>query len=292
LEASDDTNDSATDFRFGLPAPRNNAGAIGAAPGGALTFAGNDSVPELAETHQVVVRRAGSTTDLVGVNYETLDGSATEGLDYTSASGNTQWSDGNGADASFGVSILDDTEPEGPETIILQLRDPTGGAVLGAMPNATITIEANDDAIAPTSRIRKPRHRKAYAAKKVRQLTGIAIDADAGVAGVEVALLQRLKSGCAWWNGKRFTKRACSSPRWLAAKGAGSWRYRVSKLLPSSTGKIKHYELRVAGARSRRQRRDGVPGGAEQEPLRGQVAQRPSRRSALRWRMFSFSSSS
>ncbi|HUG88552.1 MAG TPA: hypothetical protein VMP42_07275, partial [Actinomycetota bacterium] len=47
LEASDDTNDSATDFRFGLPAPRNNAGAIGAAPGGALTFAGNDSVPEL-----------------------------------------------------------------------------------------------------------------------------------------------------------------------------------------------------------------------------------------------------
>jgi len=244
LEGADDTNDSATDFRFGLPAPRNNAGAIGAAPGGALSFAGNDVVPEIAQAHQVVVQRAGSTTDLVGASYETLDGSATDGLDYTGASGDVQWSDGDGDDASFDVDILDDSEPEGPETILLQLRDPTGGAVLGARPDATITIEANDDDVPPRSRITKPRHRKAYAATKVRKLTGRASDAGAGVAGVQVALHQRLKKGCAWWNGKRFTKRACSSPRWLTAKGGGSWSYRVSKLLPASTGKIKHYELR------------------------------------------------
>ena len=244
LEANDDTNDSATDFRFALPAPRNNAGATGAAPGGALSFAGDLVVPELEQTHQVLVQRGGATSGAVGVDYETLDGSATAGLDYTSASGDLEWSDGEGADASFGMDILDDDEPEGPETILLRVRDPTGGAVLGPMPNATITIEANDDADAPTSRITKPKHRKKLPAKKARKLTGRATDADAGVEGVEIALLQRLKKGCTWWNGKKFTKRACSSPRWLAAKGAASWSYRVSKLLPSSTGKIKHYELR------------------------------------------------
>ncbi|HEX6263267.1 MAG TPA: Calx-beta domain-containing protein [Actinomycetota bacterium] len=244
LEAGDDTNDSAVDFRFGLPAPRNNGGGAGGAPGGALSFHGNLLVPEADEVHLVPVQRLGLNEDPVTVNYLALGGSATDGLDYHAVEGTLQWPNGDNDDASFNVEIIDDADPEGPETILMRIRSPVGGAVLGPIPDATITIEANDDTGPPTSRITKPKHRKRYPAKKVRRLTGSASDPEVGIALVQIALQQRLGKGCRWWNGRKFVKRACSSPRWVGAKGGASWSYRLSKLLPSSTGTIKRYELR------------------------------------------------
>ena len=44
LEAADDTGNSANDFSFGVPAPRNNAGATGAAP---ASFCGNSAIDGL-----------------------------------------------------------------------------------------------------------------------------------------------------------------------------------------------------------------------------------------------------
>lgn len=101
------------------------------------------TVGEESGSATVAVRRAGGTQGMVSVDYATSDGSATEGADYTAASGTLIWSDGDGEDKSFSVTILDDSESEGSEMVNLALSNPTGGASLG--PDATATLVIRDD---------------------------------------------------------------------------------------------------------------------------------------------------
>src|SRR5439155_13197004 len=49
--------------------------------------------------------------------------------------------------ASFHLQIIDDTVVEGPETVNLALVNPTGGAVIGEQPEATLTIVSDDSVI-------------------------------------------------------------------------------------------------------------------------------------------------
>ena len=73
------------------------------------------------------------------VEYLTSDGTATAGADYLSASGILTFGPGQSL-ATFNVSVLDDAAGDGDETVTLTLRNPTGGAVLGARATATLTI--------------------------------------------------------------------------------------------------------------------------------------------------------
>lgn len=100
-------------------------------------------VTETVGTAVVSVVRVG-TTGAVSVDYGTSDGSALAGADYTAASGTLNWADGEGGAKTFQVPIVDDAEPEGPETLGVTLSGPTGGAVLGALSAATVTIAASD----------------------------------------------------------------------------------------------------------------------------------------------------
>ncbi len=100
------------------------------------------TVDESAGTATITVQRVGGTDGAATVAYATGDGSATAGSDYNSASGTLYFSDGQGAQ-SFIVTILDDSSEEAAETVMLTLSN-AGGATLGSLNVAVLTIAAND----------------------------------------------------------------------------------------------------------------------------------------------------
>jgi hypothetical protein len=79
----------------------------------------------------------------VTVDYATANGTATAGLDYTATAGTLTFA-ANQATRTFKVPITNDETPEGAETILLALTAPTGGATLGPLATATLTIGASD----------------------------------------------------------------------------------------------------------------------------------------------------
>lgn len=97
----------------------------------------------------VSVVRTGGRTGAVGVQYASAGGSATEGVDYTRAAGSLSWADGDDQPRTFSIALTDDNLVEGPESFTVTLSGPTGGASLGAIASATVTIADNDLAPLP-----------------------------------------------------------------------------------------------------------------------------------------------
>jgi Domain of unknown function (DUF4394)/Calx-beta domain/Right handed beta helix region len=113
---------------------------------GALQFTlGSYSISEACSTAAITVTRVGGTTGAVGVSYSTpLGGTALDGSDYTSVVGTLTWADGESSPKTFYLPIINDTEIELAETVNFTLFNPTGGAVLGTLATATLTIQDND----------------------------------------------------------------------------------------------------------------------------------------------------
>lgn len=88
----------------------------------------------------VVVRRHGSTAGEVGVSYETVDGSALAGEDYTATAGTLIWPDGDGEDKTIVIEILVDEVDEPLETFGVVLSEPTGEVTLGAVASTVVRI--------------------------------------------------------------------------------------------------------------------------------------------------------
>ncbi len=106
------------------------------------------AIDEAATTVNVSVARTGGSDGEVTVNFTTQDGSATAGEDYTAASGTLTWADGDSADKTIEVAILDDSAEEAAEQFNLVLSDPQGGATLGSTIYNFI-INASDQAAPP-----------------------------------------------------------------------------------------------------------------------------------------------
>jgi Ca2+-binding RTX toxin-like protein len=112
---------------------------------GVLQFsAATYQVNEGAGNATITVTRTGGSSGPVSVSYATSDGTATEGADYSFSQGVLSWGAGDSSNKSFQVSILNDTDPEGDETINLTLSNPDGGATLGTPQAAGLTIARND----------------------------------------------------------------------------------------------------------------------------------------------------
>ena len=77
----------------------------------------------------VTLDRAASGT--VAVDYETSDGSAQAGVDYTLASGTLTFASGESS-KTVNVTVLDDAHDEGEETLTLGLSNPSEGQVTEA----------------------------------------------------------------------------------------------------------------------------------------------------------------
>jgi hypothetical protein len=99
---------------------------------------------EGAGVARIVVERSGGDHGAVSVHFQTADGSALAGQDYTATSGTLSWNDGDEAPKVVEVPILDDTLAEGNETVLLTLSDATGGATVDPT-RGTATLDILDD---------------------------------------------------------------------------------------------------------------------------------------------------
>ena len=88
------------------------------------------AVAENGGTATVIVERASDTNTVVSVDYATVDGTATAGLDYTSAKGTLNFAAGE-TNQTFTVPILNDGLVEPAETFQVLLSNPTVGGCAG-----------------------------------------------------------------------------------------------------------------------------------------------------------------
>jgi hypothetical protein len=156
LVLSDPTGGAAIDRRNAtarvqiLDDDRDGNGGDGA---GMLRF--DDPEVDAAESSgsaSIRVERQGGSSGAITVHYATADGSATAPDDYAATDGILSWADGDSADKTFAVSILDDAVDERRETVRLRLSDPNGGAKIHPVKGRSVlTIVDNDDATGAAS---------------------------------------------------------------------------------------------------------------------------------------------
>ncbi len=115
---------------------------------GSLEFAQAEyAVNESAGKVTIQVNRIGDSSGEISINYTTTnEGSAQAGADFTPSQGILQWSNGDSEPKSFDILISIDEQPEGEETVNLNLSNPMGGASLGAISTAILKItDVTDD---------------------------------------------------------------------------------------------------------------------------------------------------
>lgn len=128
---TNDTNTEVDIFAVAVPAVR-------------LQFsAATYSIGESKGAATITVTRTGGSDGEAHVNYATIPGRATPGVDYTPVSGRLDFADGE-VSKTFTVPILDDTLDEANETIILKLVPVDDTTPLGAQARSVLTILDND----------------------------------------------------------------------------------------------------------------------------------------------------
>ena len=144
----DDVNETGSDAALGID--NLSFSALAPAPGTVAFANGAVSVNESDGNATLTVSRTSGGTGAISVNYAISPGSATA-ADYGAATdsdggspGVINWADGDVADKTITIPIVDDTLTEGNETFTVTLSDPTGGATLGTPATATVTIVDND----------------------------------------------------------------------------------------------------------------------------------------------------
>ncbi len=112
-----------------------------AAGAGVLSLAASDLAFSAARTPiAVTVTRTGGASGPVTVNYATADGTGVAGVDYLPASGTVSFADGATSATIFLLLPAGVRPPSPARTFTLTLSNPTGGATLGAITAATVTI--------------------------------------------------------------------------------------------------------------------------------------------------------
>ncbi|MBI1733651.1 MAG: SBBP repeat-containing protein [Candidatus Rokubacteria bacterium] len=157
----DDRLDEANEVvRLALTSPTGGA-ALGTIRTAELTITDDDtagtvqfsaatySVGEAAGSATIRVTRTGGTAGGVTVRFATSNDSATAGQDYRATSGVVTFA-ADEMTRTFTVPILNDGIGESVETLTLTLTEPGGGAVLGGIPVATLSIVDDE----PTVRLR------------------------------------------------------------------------------------------------------------------------------------------
>ena len=95
---------------------------------------------ENSGTVTFTVTRTGGSAGAISVQWATGGGTATAGQDYTAANGTLNWATGDAANKIFTVTVLNDAIAEPDEMVNLTLSNPTGGATLGSINPAVLTI--------------------------------------------------------------------------------------------------------------------------------------------------------
>ena len=144
-----DVDNNLLDFRLGVPNPRSFSTAAAPCSATPPTSTFNFAAPQFdtfegAGSAHITVTRAGDLSTSASVDYATIDGSASERGDYTTALGTLNFAPGE-SQKTFDVLITDDAIAEANETVGLTLSN-AKGADLGFIGSATLVIHDNDSA--------------------------------------------------------------------------------------------------------------------------------------------------
>jgi plastocyanin len=101
------------------------------------------SVTEGTANVTVTVNRVSGSDGAASVSWQAAPGTATA-ADFTPGTGTLSWADGDSADKTFQVHIVNDTLAEPTETALLTLSGATGAALDNAHRSATLSILDND----------------------------------------------------------------------------------------------------------------------------------------------------
>jgi poly(3-hydroxybutyrate) depolymerase len=101
------------------------------------------TVSENAGDARFRVQRSAETNTAVSVDYETIDGTAKNGVHYTAVSGTVSFGAGETL-KDLRVPILNNSTKDGRTTFRIALGNPTGGAELGTPADVTVLITDND----------------------------------------------------------------------------------------------------------------------------------------------------
>ncbi len=138
-DAGDDNNRSTSDMVQGVPVLCMNAITPGLLQFSATTY----SQLENLGSALITVNRVGGSDGAASVQYTTVNGSAIAGRDYTAASGQLDFADGE-TSKTFSVAISNDNVKENSETVVLRLSG-LSGADAGTPLEATLTIADDND---------------------------------------------------------------------------------------------------------------------------------------------------
>lgn len=99
----------------------------------------------------ISVQRFGGSVSNVSVKVSARGGTATAGADFVELTNQVLNFPDGVTSKTFSLSLKDDTLSEGHETVILELSDPSGGAVIGSPGSATLTLLDNESSGGGTS---------------------------------------------------------------------------------------------------------------------------------------------
>jgi hypothetical protein len=126
-----DPNGNTSEFSAADP-----TGATGSVQFSLSSFA----VIEDVGTATITVQRTGGASGALSVQYQTTDGTATAGQDYTAASGTLNFANGE-TSKTIQIPITDDATTEPNETFTLELKNPSNLDSLGSPNRMTVTIK-------------------------------------------------------------------------------------------------------------------------------------------------------
>jgi uncharacterized protein YjiK len=145
VDNNDDPNENdgrLYEFSLGGTAP--TAGALAFS---APTFSVNENGTPIAA---IQVTRTGGSAGAVSATVSLTNGTATAPGDYNNSPLVVNFANGDTATKTVTIPIVDDSSPEGNETVNLSLGSPTNGATIGSQNSAVLTINDNDVAAGST----------------------------------------------------------------------------------------------------------------------------------------------
>lgn len=112
---------------------------------GVLSFGtASETITEGGTKVQLAVSRTGGSDGKVSVQCTSVDGTAIAPGDYPAVSRTLVWLDGDATDKLCGIVAVDDATLDPGEAFTLELSNPSGGATLGGIATAAISIIDNE----------------------------------------------------------------------------------------------------------------------------------------------------
>jgi hypothetical protein len=168
------------------------------------------TVSETAGTVSISVSRTGGGDGAVAASWQTVAGTAAAGVRYTAASGTLTWADGDTADKTISVPLINDAiAGQGDQTFTITLSKAQGGATLGAVTSAVITV--TDDDVVPT-----------HPGSLTLRATAVTASESAGMVSVAVGRTDGSDGGVSvsW---QTVAGSAAAGVRYTAASGTLTW---------------------------------------------------------------------